>query len=110
MGLVGYVNDEVRLRSKEIAIRKVNGAEVGSVLRLLSRDVLWLAVPAVALGTFGATRGGESWVSQFSDARPMPVMGYVAMGVFLLLFILACVVMKAWRIANENPVKSIKNE
>ena len=28
MGLIGYVNDEIRLRSKEIAIRKVNGAEV----------------------------------------------------------------------------------
>lgn len=27
MGLIGYVNDEIRLRSKEIAIRKVNGAE-----------------------------------------------------------------------------------
>jgi len=30
MGLIGYVNDEIRLRSKEIAIRKVNGAETES--------------------------------------------------------------------------------
>ena len=30
MGLIGYVNDESRLRSKEIAIRKVNGAETES--------------------------------------------------------------------------------
>ena len=42
MGLIGYVNDEIRLRSKEIAIRKVNGAETESILLLLSRDVLWL--------------------------------------------------------------------
>nr|WP_320975949.1 hypothetical protein [Bacteroides intestinalis] len=47
MGLIGYVNDEIRLRSKEIAIRKVNGAEVSGVLRLLTRDVLWLVIPAV---------------------------------------------------------------
>lgn len=45
MGLIGYVNDEIRLRSKEIAIRKVNGAETESILLLLSRDVLWLAIP-----------------------------------------------------------------
>ena len=32
MGLIGYVNDEIRLRSKEIAIRKVNGAEAESIL------------------------------------------------------------------------------
>ena len=36
MGLIGYVNDEIRLRSKEIAIRKVNGAETESILLLLS--------------------------------------------------------------------------
>lgn len=35
MGLIGYVNDEIRLRSKEIAIRKVNGAETESILLLL---------------------------------------------------------------------------
>ena len=45
MGLVGYVDDEIRLRSKEIAIRKVNGAETSGILRLLSRDVLWIAIP-----------------------------------------------------------------
>lgn len=54
MGLIGYVNDEIRLRSKEIAIRKVNGAETESILLLLSRDVLWLAIPSVAIGIGGA--------------------------------------------------------
>lgn len=110
MGLIGYVNDEVRLRSKEIAIRKVNGAEAGSVLRMLSRDVLWLALPAVALGTFGAWKAGQVWVGQFSDAVSMPGAGYVAAAVGLIAFIVGIVVMKARRIANENPVKSIKNE
>lgn len=40
MGLIGYVNDETQRRSKEIAIRKVNGAEASHVLRLLIRDIL----------------------------------------------------------------------
>ena len=30
MGLIGYVNDETQRRSKEIAIRKVNGAEASN--------------------------------------------------------------------------------
>ena len=70
MGLIGYVNDEIRLRSKEIAIRKVNGA----------------------------------------DVVPFPIGGYILVGCLLLLFIVATVVLKAWCIANENPVKSIKSE
>ena len=92
MGLIGYVNDEIRLRSKEIAIRKVNGAETESILLLLSRDVLWLAIPSVA------------------DVVPFPIGGYILVGCLLLLFIVATVVLKAWCIANENPVKSIKSE
>lgn len=37
MGLIGYINDEIQRRSKEIAIRKVNGAEASSILRLSRR-------------------------------------------------------------------------
>lgn len=47
MGLIGYTADEVRRRSKEIAIRKVNGAEASSILELLSKDILVVALPAV---------------------------------------------------------------
>lgn len=50
MGLVGYLGDEMRRRSKEIALRKVNGASTADVLRLLARDVLWIAVPSVVVG------------------------------------------------------------
>ena len=110
MGLIGYVNDEIRLRSKEIAIRKVNGAETESILLLLSRDVLWLAIPSVAIGIGGACRAGKLWASQFSDVVPFPIGGYILVGCLLLLFIVVTVVLKAWCIANENPVKSIKSE
>ena len=110
MGLIGYVNDEIRLRSKEIAIRKVNGAETESILLLLSRDVLWLAIPSVAIGIGGACRAGKLWASQFSDVVPFPIGGYILVGCLLLLFIVATVVLKAWCIANENPVKCIKSE
>ena len=110
MGLVGYVDDEIRLRSKEIAIRKVNGAETFGILRLLSRDVLWIAIPSVVLGTLGAYEVGQIWISQFSDVVLLPIVGYISIGFLLLAFIVGCVVMKSWHVANENPVKSIKSE
>ena len=40
MGLIGYVNDETQRRSKEIAIRKVNGAEAPSILSLLAIQII----------------------------------------------------------------------
>ena len=110
MGLVGYVDDEIRLRSKEIAIRKVNGAETSGILRLLSRDVLWISIPSVVLGTLVAYEVGQIWISQFSDVVLLPIVGYISIGFLLLAFIVGCVVMKSWHVANENPVNSIKVE
>ena len=69
-----------------------------------------LAIPSVAIGIGGACRAGKLWASQFSDVVPFPIGGYILVGCLLLLFIVATVVLKAWCIANENPVKSIKSE
>lgn len=110
MGLVGYVNDETQRRSKEIAIRKVNGAEAPSVLRLLSVDILKVAVGAVVIGTGFAWYVSGVWLEQFADSvSPSPVW-FLLLTLVLLALIVLLVVLKAWRIANENPVLSIKSE
>ena len=110
MGLLGYTHDEVRRRSKEIAIRKVNGAGASSILRLLSRDVLVLAMPAVLLGTVASYFISVEWLAQFAEQIPLSPLVYAAMAVAVLLLMVICVVIKAGRIANENPVKSIQAE
>lgn len=110
MGLIGYTTDEVRRRSKEIAIRKVNGAESSTILEMLSRDVLWVAVPAVIIGTVGAWYVNGIWMDLFAIQVPLGGSVYVLVAIANLVIITACVVWKAWSIANENPVKSIKSE
>jgi putative ABC transport system permease protein len=111
MGVIGYTNDEVRRRSKEIAIRKVNGAEVGNILRMLCRDVAIIALPAVLIGTVASKYVAEFWVSSnFNDILPTNPILYVGVVIVALAFILGTVILKSWRIANENPVLSIKSE
>ncbi|AVM51902.1 putative ABC transport system permease protein [Bacteroides zoogleoformans] len=110
MGLTGYTADEVRRRSKEIAIRKVNGAEVSTVLELLSRDVLYVAGPAVLIGTIASWYVNGLWMEQFSEHIPLGWMVYALMMIVILTVIVGCVLWKSWKIANENPVNSIKSE
>ena len=69
MGLIGYVSDETQRRSKEIAVRKVNGAEASDILRLLSVDILKIAVLAVAAGMAAAWYVSGQWMQQFADSR-----------------------------------------
>ena len=110
MGLIGYTTDEVRRRSKEIAIRKVNGAEASSILEMLSRDVLVVAAPAVVIGTVLAWYVNGMWMEQFAERIPISWAVYVLVVMANLVIIVACVLWKSWRIANENPVNSIKSE
>ena len=110
MGLIGYVSDETQRRSKEIAVRKVNGAEASDILRLLSVDILKIAVLAVAAGMAAAWYVSGQWMQQFADSHLLSVVWYVLLALLLLVLVVAVVVLKAWRIANENPVLSIKSE
>lgn len=110
MGLIGYVSDETGRRSKEIAVRKVNGAEAGDILGLLSADILKVAVGSVAAGIVFAWYVSGLWMEQFSDSTLLSPVWFVLLGVGLLALIVLVVVLKSWRIANENPVKSIKSE
>lgn len=110
MGLIGYVNDETQRRSKEIAIRKVNGAEASHVLKLLTRDILYVSITSIVLGTVVSYFAGRAWLDQFAEQIDLNPLLFVATALFVQLLIVACVVLRAWHIANENPVNSIKSE
>ncbi len=110
MGLIGYVNDETQRRSKEIAIRKVNGAEASHILRLLIREILYVSASSILIGTIVSYFVGKAWLDQFAEQIYMNPLLFVGTALFVLLLIVVCVVLKAWHIANENPVKSIKSE
>lgn len=77
MGLIGYTTDEVRRRSKEIAIRKVNGAESLGILELLSKDVLYVAAPAVIIGIISAAYINGMWMDQFAEQVPLSWPVYI---------------------------------
>ena len=110
MGLIGYTNDETNRRSKEIAIRKVNGAEASGIIELLAKDVLITAFPAVLLGTLASWYVGELWMNQFATTIGSTIPYYIMTALVTLLTIVSVIVVKTWKIANENPVISIKNE
>lgn len=110
MGLIGYTNDELQRRSKEIAIRKVNGAEASSILEMMIGNIMWISLPAVIIGTLGAWYVGGLWMEQFSVTIDSIIPYYILAAILVLIIIVGCVVSRTWKIANENPIKSIKAE
>lgn len=110
MGLAGYISDEIHRRSKEIALRKINGATVNNILRLLSKDVLLTAVPALILAGVLSRYVSEMWLRQFAEKVSLHVFIFLGSGGLVLALIWGCVLAQSWTVASDNPVESIQNE
>ncbi|MCC8155367.1 MAG: hypothetical protein LIP01_15020 [Tannerellaceae bacterium] len=110
MGLFGYISDEITRRSKEIAIRKVNGATAPNILTLLYKDISYLSLPAVILGILISIYMGRKWLEDFAVKISLSPQMFILSAIGILLLITGIVTLRAWRVANENPVDSIKSE
>ena len=110
IGLLGYTADETNRRGREIAIRKVNGATAESILRMLSRDVSYIALPALAIGAAIAYINAEGWLEKFAESIHLSLFMFIGAALFVYAVIITCVLVRAWNVANENPVDSLKAE
>lgn len=110
VGLIGYTADEVQRRSKEIAIRKVNGTTVGKILRIFSTDILKVAVPSLLAGGIGAVIIGREWLSQFTEQVSMSPWSMAGCLVLLLALIVGVVIINALKVARSNPVEYLRTE
>ena len=109
MGLIGFVRDESNRRSKEVAIRKVNGAVSGEIVKMFVVDVLKLAVIAALIGVAIAYFLADKWLELFAMRIGLSPLYFVIGAVSVLLIVTAVVVMSSNRVARMNPVKSLKN-
>lgn len=108
IGLLGYTADETNRRGREIAIRKVNGATAVNILRMLSRDISYIALPALAIGVAIAYINASGWLEKFAERIHLSFFIFIGAALFVYVIIIACVLVRAWNVANENPVESIK--
>lgn len=61
-------------------------------------------------GTVVSYFAEQAWLDQFAEQIDLNPLLFVGTALFVQLLIVICVVLKAWHIANENPVNSIKAE
>lgn len=109
-GLVGYTSDEVSRRSKEIAIRKVNGATVRDILGLFLKDIIKIAIPSIIVGDIGAGLIAAQWLQNFSVRITLTPVPFTVVTIAILLIIAASIVINCHKVANSNPVKYLKDE
>ena len=109
-GLIGYVRDESRRRSKEMAVRKINGATVKEIMGIYVVEIMKLGIPAIILGNVGAWFVASAWLRNFSEKIAISPWFFIIADVIIILLVSGCVIMNSLSISRGNPVESLKNE
>ncbi|MDR2233608.1 MAG: ABC transporter permease [Tannerella sp.] len=107
LGLFALVAYLAETRRKEIGIRKVLGASVGSVIVLLSKEFLLLVLVAVVIASPIAWWAMNQWLADFAYRTNIPWWLFIAVGCMNVGIALLTVGFQAVKAAMANPVKSI---
>lgn len=108
MGLFSLAAYNMQLREKEIGIRKIVGASVGSLLHLLSKEysklVFWSFLIAIPLSIWIA----EEWLQHFALRINLRWSLFASCGLAVLLLSYTCVAYQMIRLTRKSPVETLK--
>ena len=110
LGLIGFIRDESLRRSKEMAVRKINGATTRDILSVFASDILKLSGVMAVIACIGAFFVARKWLEQFAEKVSLNPLYFIGGALLVLLIVLGVVVLNCLRIARANPVESLKNE
>jgi putative ABC transport system permease protein len=110
LGLFGLSAYEAERRTKEIGIRKVNGATMVNIVTLLSRDFSrWVVVAFVIACPFGFFIM-KDWLKNFAYQVNISIWLFVIAGIIILIIGLLAVSFQAIKAARRNPVETLRYE
>ena len=110
LGLIGSCLNNTYMRTKEIGIRKVNGARISEVLMLLNKDfVKWVTIAfviATPIGYFAM----HKWLESFAYKTELSWWIFALAGLLALGIALLTVSWQSWKAATRNPVEALRYE
>jgi putative ABC transport system permease protein len=110
LGLFAITAFSVVQRTKEIGIRKVLGANVSSIILLISKDFLYMVIIAMVVASPIAWYMCHKWLQDFAYRIHIHWWIFIAAGAASLIVAAITVSIQAAKAALANPVNSLKNE
>jgi putative ABC transport system permease protein len=110
LGLFGLSAFAITQRIKEIGIRKVLGADTGTIVTLLSKDFLKLVMIAAVIAFPIAWYAMHNWLQDFAYRINIPWWIFLLAGIVAAVVALATISVQAIKAALANPVKSLRTE
>ncbi|WP_319479933.1 FtsX-like permease family protein [uncultured Draconibacterium sp.] len=110
LGLIGLSLFVMERRTKEIGVRKVNGAKISEVMVMLNKNFIkWVAI-AFIIATPIAYYAMNKWLENFAYKTDLSWWIFALAGVLALGVALLTVSWQSWRAAARNPVEALRYE
>ncbi len=110
LGLFGLATYTAQVKTKEIGIRKVLGASVSGIIKLISKDFLKLVIIAIIIATPVAWLSMNKWLQGFAYRINISWWIFVLAGMIATFIALFTISFQAIKAAIANPVKSLRSE
>jgi putative ABC transport system permease protein len=110
MGLLALAAFIAEQRTKEIGVRKVNGARIGEILLSLNRNFMkWVAI-AFVIAVPGAWFLLQNWLENFAYKTNLSWWVFGLAGAAALVITIITVSWISWKAATRNPVEALRYE
>jgi len=110
MGLLGMSLLVTQRKTKEIGIRKVNGAKIIQIIVMLNWSLVkWIVISvviSVPIAYYLMTR----WLENFAYKTSLAWWIFVTAGLTTIIISLATITLISWKVAKSNPVKALRDE
>ncbi len=110
LGLFGLTVLTAFQRTKEIGIRKVLGASVLGIVRLFSKEYIWLVLAAFVIASPIVWWAMNKWLQGFAYRIEIEWWMFVSAGLTAVVLALLTISFQAVKAALANPVKSLRSE
>jgi putative ABC transport system permease protein len=108
LGLLGLVSFSSSLRKKEIAMRKVLGANAGNIIYILSKEYLFLIAIAIVISSPLSYYLVNKWLTNFAYRIDVSALTFVISTVIISMVALATLIFHGLKTFGSNPIKNIR--
>jgi putative ABC transport system permease protein len=110
MGLLGMSLLTTQRRTREIGIRKINGARISEIMIMLSWDLVKWIMISIVISVPLAFFFMNKWLENFAYKTALSWWIFALAGLTTMLIVLITISVQSWKAANSNPVESLRYE
>jgi putative ABC transport system permease protein len=110
LGLFGLTILIAIQKTKEIGIRKLLGASVSSIYKIMAMEFIWLIVSAQIIGMPIAWYFLNKWLNGFAYRTNINISMFLLAGILTIFIAFLTISFQAIKASRENPIKSLRSE